>query len=214
MLNLAAVAVALALAGGHPFVKGGEITQEKYAEAIEKNDTSVLNLTADRLVAGWNIWNPANQFSTPKELADYIRTLKVGLCHQGILTVAYVVDGKVSSRGEERAIREGEMCLFDGDEMVLSLSCGNFIGHRASAPARPVAALPPPIFSGATASATSSLTFPGQIEVNINKPPSKFPWKPIAFTVGTATAAAAVLCTWVIDCKPEHTTEVRVHIER
>jgi hypothetical protein len=112
-----------------PFTKK-PVTQEQLAKAIEKNDRSILNVSADEMVRAAN---EAFGFDmeSPKELAEWVRNLTDTSCPAGYTsTLARVLkSGEVDLYGFKRPFRVGEQCLLDANlaRYVLSRLCGNFV---------------------------------------------------------------------------------------
>ncbi len=132
-----------------PFTKK-PVTQEQLAKAIEKDDHSILNVSADEMVRAAN---EAFGFDmeSPKELAEWVRNLTDTSCPAGYTsTLARVLkSGEVDLYGFKRPFREGEPCLLDANlaRYVLSRLCGNFV-TQADLPLFGAVTPPPRYYSG------------------------------------------------------------------
>ena len=134
----------------------GPITQERYATAIERNDTSILRANAEQILEAFQLIAPDVETRSLTDLARYIRHLEVRSCPQGVHELSRaVLPSRTIGWGVRRAFRAGEMCLYDTSlaRFVLSLDCGNLIRppapvvepaslNRGGEPA-PVAIAPP-----------------------------------------------------------------------
>lgn len=127
-----------------PFTKR-KVTQEEYARACEANDMKILHIDCDKIAeAAFPVMGM--KFAGRKEFARWVRELEVRECPQEKVRLARIFTvptKRVDTKGWERRLRKGEMCLYEDNRPVISLDCGNFI--NSPIPIRAVVATPEPV---------------------------------------------------------------------
>jgi hypothetical protein len=113
-------------AQGQAFTKH-PVTKEEYANAIEKNNKSILRIDCEKLVQAIQDAWPELKIRDKYDLADYIRSLVEITGPTGPAKFSRVFKNGTVDFNWTRNIKEGEILLFDNNraEFMFSLSCGN-----------------------------------------------------------------------------------------